>query len=255
MRTSIKVPFPGLYHTWLSQALDYEEESEVEYRAGEWQEYEEKIPEELRLSAETYAELYFKHTNYAVAHDKLARGYLEHFNEWAKDLLGFDLELEFEEMTSPRFYNFETDRLFARVSQHRLLRLLAINRRDGFKKLGELLGERHTSRDGFISGYTNRLSEWLLKPVEEWDHNELETLLLAAIRCKGDDENSDDLMMAVLHDSELLSTSFMEAVDWDALDAEADELRSEIEEELLLDDPEYERPYRCDETPDLFHGG
>lgn len=56
----------------------------------------------------------------------------------------------------------------------------------------------------------------------------------------------------MLEDNELLFTSFSNAVDWEALDAEAKELRDEKLEELRSDDPEYEPPYRCQHTEDLF---
>jgi hypothetical protein len=41
-----------------------------------------------------------------------------------------------------------------------------------------VIKERHTSRDGFISFYSNNFDDWV-KPLSKYDHNELGTLLTA----------------------------------------------------------------------------
>ena len=186
---SIKVPFPGLYETLLSSELDYVEEREAEWMA-EAQDGQggEIIPEELRLTSDKFAELLFQHSDYGAAHQAIARDYCAQFEEIASEDLGFALGLTFEEMTSPKFYNFETDRLFARIPVASIAKLFEISAADGHKALAGILEERHTSRSGFHSYYSNELEEWLEKPLEDWDHNELESLLLACLTLKAEDE-------------------------------------------------------------------
>jgi hypothetical protein len=97
---------------------------------------------------------------------------------------------EFEEMTSPREYNFTTDRIFAKIPDGELERVLS-------ETPGELLAssakDKFTTRDGFISNYSPRVSEW--GELAEWDHNQLYALLDAyAVHILGADWSENDLM-------------------------------------------------------------
>lgn len=112
----------------------------------------------------------------------IAREYAEHFAYWLVGELVGGLgrsDYELEELTSPRFYNFETDRVFLRISS----RLAgAMRSSTAPEALAEVVVERHTSRPGFVSFYSADMGEWAAKPFDEWDHNELGTLLLAWMR-------------------------------------------------------------------------
>jgi len=249
--TSIKIPFCGLYYSMLSHELDYVEEREAEWL--EEKQKEDGIAPELRLEASTFREILFDVTNYRAAHEAIARDYAEAFAEKMDEVFEFDTGFKFEEMTSPRFYNFETDRLFCRVPVATVERLFEISKDDDHKTLAKVIRERHTSRDGFISFYENDLAKWLEKPLEDWDHNELETLLLAALEIvHGDaEEVCREVEMWVL-EGEGVFHAHHEAVDWECFDEIVREKRAELEDELRADDPEWEPPYRCPETLDLF---
>lgn len=80
--------------------------------------------------------------------------------------------LKFESLTSPRFYNFETDRVFATVTKKELARIYRATNRDD---LTALVKSMFTSRDGFHSFYSGDLAEW--GPVNTWDHNQYSALL------------------------------------------------------------------------------
>lgn len=81
---------------------------------------------------------------------------------------------EFEEMVSPREYNFETDRIFMLIPDQELRRM---RRETPVEILDQVAKERHTSRDGFISFYSNDPRMW--PKFEDWDHNHLGTLFRA----------------------------------------------------------------------------
>jgi len=49
------------------------------------------------------------------------------------------------------------------------------------EKLETVIRERHSSRSGFISFYDNDIGSWLEKRLDEYDHNEMGTLLMAAM--------------------------------------------------------------------------
>jgi hypothetical protein len=85
----------------------------------------------------------------------------------------YDLNLDFESLSSPKYYNFETDRIFAYIDRASLAKIArAVARSD----LRAAVKERFTSRDGFISHYPNRLSDWPAR-LSEWDHNQIGLLL------------------------------------------------------------------------------
>src|SRR5690606_26269592 len=94
--------------------------------------------------------------------------------------------LEFESLDSPREYNFCTDRIFCYIPLESAKRLFVISAKGNHKRLKEVIRERFTSRDGFISFYSNNLEEWLDKPLDQWDHNEIGTLLIAVAPCFDD---------------------------------------------------------------------
>ncbi|WP_218012891.1 hypothetical protein, partial [Streptococcus salivarius] len=75
--------------------------------------------------------------------------------------------------------------------------------------------------DGFISHYDNALDSWLAKPLQEWDHNEIETLLVAMT---GEPETMDFYYR--MGDSWGYQ-AWESAVDWSRYDAKVAELRAE----------------------------
>lgn len=90
-------------------------------------------------------------------------------------LLGheYDLELTFDGMSPPKYYNFETDRVFAYITRDSLAKIARAVPR---KALRAAIKERFTSRDGFISHYPSDLSDWP-REFRDWDHNQIGTLL------------------------------------------------------------------------------
>lgn len=292
----LNIPFPGFYHSWLSQALDYEEEMTTENMA-ESEYYEGAWPEPLRMTASEIGEELFMAVSYPVAHEAMAEAYLDAFDnaagvalgetrtlwfmDWRKghkvrckaDTCGF----KFSIMTSPREYNFTTDRLFATASMAFVKRLWKRSKADNHAALRKVIAERFTSRSGFISHYPNRLGDWPTD-LADWDYNQLGTLLIACLSLTDFDE--DSVVMAVL-ESDATSEALSEALDHDDLDArlmpkriekltawaEDDpaavakwkddnpeqwaKLLAEDESEVLsLDLPGL--PYRCKVTPDLL---
>lgn len=75
-----------------------------------------------------------------------------------------ELLLSFEKLTSPREYNFESDRIFAYISE---TQLELIYREVDKAKLGEIFKGALTERSGFIPYYS--VDSWQA-PVLEWDY-------------------------------------------------------------------------------------
>jgi hypothetical protein len=127
----------------------------------------------------------FEDDSGAIAHDSLYEAFwdgvdhCEAMNHYAKAYVQALAEesgiaMEFEEMVSPKEYNFMTDRLFAKISRADLARMLRVVRG---QRLNGVVKAWFTSRPGFISHYPNRIREW--GPIADWDHNQVGTVLAA----------------------------------------------------------------------------
>lgn len=251
MPVLLKLPFAGFYESLWSSEVDHIAQSFAEYR--EVEERNERAPE-LRLDASEFSDILFRVTNYSAAYEHLARAYVESFDIAASRELGFKLNLKFESMTSPRFYNFETDRVFAYTSWRAIRAMLKASKAEKHETLARVIKERFTSYDGFLSHYSNDLARWLEKPLRDWDHNELETLLLAAIELSGADVREvEGRAYDISVESNDFDTAHDSAVDWQKFEAEVAELRADKEAEARKLDPDYVAPVeRCPFTLDLF---
>ena len=86
------------------------------------------------------------------------------------------VSLTYESMQSPREYNFATDRVFVHITLQAAEYML---KNTDKKTLADLVHDRFSSRDGFISFYSNDVADWLATPLSNWDCNQLEALLSA----------------------------------------------------------------------------
>lgn len=80
--------------------------------------------------------------------------------------------------TSPREYNFETDRLIITIDSTFMQRLHAAL---DYQVFSGVVRERHSSRSGFISFYQNDAANSVWQDPKNFDENQNETLLLAVI--------------------------------------------------------------------------
>ena len=228
----IKLPFPGFYESWYSEAIDHEEESFAENEA-EYRQVEDGVPVEQRLSAREICDILFDVTDYSLCYRKIAEDYVSAFSVYIDQELGITLPLEFENMASPKFYNFETDRIFAYMPVEKISYLREMVDGLHYRKVIE---DRHTSRSGFISYYPADLEYYLEKDDDEFDHNELETLLIACINTKLDpthtlDSRKEPYSGFEWEIYERMSDDFHQAweagVDWTKYEGKVAELRAE----------------------------
>ena len=240
---SVNIPFSGFYESQWSQLVDREAEQYLEYveESGS-----STVAEKLCAKRGDLGELLFEHTQYSVAYANIAKDYAEAYFWWLGESLGFPVTVietmmsnepdtpgynwvhraatmpvawEWEEMVSPRQYNFSTDRLFAKIDAvvlRELFRQLMLV--DNSWALDGAVKAMFTSYDGFCSWYDNDPAALKAKPLEEWDHNELQVLLVAWGRVQhGPHERTEDeLYEGLAWDG---YTYFDNAVDWVGLEA------------------------------------
>ena len=209
----INIPFEGFYESKHSSELD-----SIEERYVEWE-----VERGSELSAAELGDALYRAANYGLAFDHIARAYVEYFNDYIKEEYEIDLELKFESMTSPREYNFETDRIFCHISQEKAQLLFDSVPLYAIK---QKIYTRFTSYDGFISSYPNRLEDWPTS-IEEWDHNQLGTLLVALL---SDAEDYDWKIWENMQDRNVYDVAFDKGVDWVRYDDLKRDIISEKEE-------------------------
>lgn len=202
------LPFSGFYNSIYSSGIDSAEELDIEHLA-----------EEHDLPEEEIGELLFKHADYHAAYLSVAKAYVEHFNEWLNEKYALNVSLTFKLMTSPREYNFMTDRIFVDISAADVEQVyLAV----GEEAVPTAAKELFTSRSGFISYYRPDIDSW--GGLHEWDHNQLLAIFEAAVA----DEEDFDLHMYYALD-ETFYEAWCECVDWEGFN-KAVELLKEGEE-------------------------
>jgi hypothetical protein len=150
---SALVPFAGFCDSWHNELIDDAEESLFQDDSG-------NIPSQ-RLYQEFVSNL-----NYGSVFESYAETYVACLGE------AVGIPLAFEEMVSPREYNFQTDRLFATLTRSDLARILRAVRG---KRLNQKAAEWFTSCSGFISRYPNYIPDW--PPIRDWDHNHVGCVL------------------------------------------------------------------------------
>jgi hypothetical protein len=149
----ILIPFQGFYESVHSSMLDDAEEQMFSDDSG--------------TCNDKLHERFYRMCDYRKAHAAYALHYAKAFAEYS------EIKLKFEKLDSPREYNFTTDRIFCDISRAEVRRL----RGEVMPLSLDEFAKRHTSCDGFYSFYDPDWRTW--GHVDAWDHNQLETLLLA----------------------------------------------------------------------------
>jgi len=165
-----RIPFSGFYGSMWSDALDDEENN-----------YVEDVATERKVSQSDIHDYLWRKSTYHDAYKEIAKDYTRFFESYINEKYDLKISLTYKELTSPREYNFETDKIFVEVSYKDVLTLA---RKVGRNKLRKCAKEMFTSRDGFISFYRSDVSTW--DRMRGWDHNQLFCLFTAAVM---DDED------------------------------------------------------------------
>lgn len=160
------IPFAGFYESYHSMNVD----NAIENLARDY---------DGNLMHEVHDELQSK-CDYREVYKLYAKDYTETLAHELK------LQITHESMTSPREYNFSTDRIFVEISLEEVTRIYGLTNK---AELAKLVKDRFTSRSGFSSFYSPNLNEWGTD-LSVWDHNEVGTLLEAYLIQEGWDDDS-----------------------------------------------------------------
>ena len=160
------IPFDGFYESFISADIDYQVGQQIEWDSDTFDlnEDEQQILWDNYLSVNTS---YF----YNKIAEDFTNFYIDTLNE---RLEGFTLNATYKFFTSPREYNFSTDRIFIEIEENHAIDFIKYIIKNYKKELEEKIKQRFTSRSGFISSYKNSLDLWI-DDYSEWDHNQIGT--------------------------------------------------------------------------------
>jgi len=201
------IPFGGFYESSHSYNLDRALEQVAQDDSGDAVELFDEDGEEFAL---------YDHIDWQKVQLAYAQLYTENFAAYFKGETKIDLQLTFDEMTSPREYNFATDRIFIKIPTSIAQ---AMYRKADKAKLDKAIKAKFTSYDGFISYYSNSLVEWRSETgdVTKWDANQLGTLIESLLSEFMDDDDRLDWMLMEVSDC----NGELSNIVWDALDVDA----------------------------------
>ena len=129
-------------------------------------------------------EVYYNFENFENYKNDISKEFSNLYLELIKDLLPYDitensnflLELKSSYIDSPQYYNYRTDKngLFIKTN-YTTLNLIK-NYVLSFENIEEYIYKKNSSYDGFISFLSNDFNEWINKPIENYECNELSFL-------------------------------------------------------------------------------
>lgn len=133
--------FPGFYNT----VFQYDREDEdIEY-------YNEEHGTNLDYDSFEW--------NYSEYENRVSKAFVNRLESELKQFL--PIKIAFEQIHSPREYNFANDSINVEISLSldKLIKLI----KDRKEQAGEYFTEKYTSRSGFISFHSNNIEDWLNK--------------------------------------------------------------------------------------------
>jgi hypothetical protein len=156
------IPFSGFYESMHDRQIDDALEQMVSDSSG-------CHPVSERISSDLWM-----HVNTPMV--EYTKAFVDSFTALLNGESGLEVKLEWESIKSPRYYNFETDRVFATVS---LSDVQAMFRAVDRTILDKVAADSFTSCSGFISHYSPNWRTW--GSMTEWDHNQVGTLVSALV--------------------------------------------------------------------------
>ena len=160
------IPFDGFYNSYIS--------SDIEHQIGQQIEWDSDIydlnEDEQQILWDNYLSV-----NRSYFYNQIAEHYSDLYIDALNERLeGFTLKATYKFFTSPKEYNFETDRIFIEIEENHCIEFIEHIVKNYKKELEKKIQDRFTSRSGFNSFYKNSLNLWT-QDYSKWDHNQIGT--------------------------------------------------------------------------------
>ena len=207
----VQIPFAGFYETHHDELITeaIEQGFNYNYETDE----EQEVPD-----------IWGADIDYTAIHIEYCKRFVEEFAD------AYDLTLEFDDMTSPREYNFSTDRLFVIAEKSQIDKI----RKEVYEHSGwaEYVKENFTDRDGFWSFVS---SDW---QDEDWQKDVLSEAQYEVIIRYWLNQIANQIGSDMEYESEIHLMADTDIYSWDSIQAahEAGDkfLKAEAEENERL---------------------
>ena len=146
------IPFDGFYESFISDDIDHQIGQQIEWDTDIYDLNED----EQQILWDNYLSV-----NRSYFYNEIAEHYTDLYIDALNERLeGFTLNAKFNLLTSPREYNFETDRIFIDIEKNHAIDFIKYIIKNYKKELEEKIKQRFTSRSGFNSFYKNSIDLW-----------------------------------------------------------------------------------------------
>lgn len=145
-KLSVAIPFSGFYETWVGVVADELAMDEKAYQLID--DFDGCIE---NLNDDEYELILNTSPRFTDANIVVAKEYTNQLLE------ALEIKGEFDELVSPKFYNFGTDKIYVSFTMDTLKAILT---RCDKERLSNWVFEALKSRDGFIPFYSNKLEDW-----------------------------------------------------------------------------------------------
>ena len=160
------IPFDGFYESFISDDIDHQIGQQIEWDTDIYDLNED----EQQVLWDNYLDI-----NRSYFYNQIAEDYTNFYIEILnRRLKGFELKATYKFFTSPREYNFSTDRIFIEIGENHAIDFIKYIIKHYKKELEEKIKQRFTSRSGYWSHYKNTLNSWT-QDYSEWDCNMIGT--------------------------------------------------------------------------------
>lgn len=198
MKINIELPFfPGFYESDLlnSDTSYWAIKEEVEYYQHEYCDYGPGNEEDKPIYEQiTEDDLDFDYKEYEK---DVIDGFVSGWHEFAPEIVE---GVEFTDMSSPRYYNFDTDRIYADVDlRDDWKEVMRAFIKDNYEWLKDRIKKDWTSYDGFMSFMENDIEEWSYYLFEELDERYISTML-GYMMYRANSNVRNELVMFALED-------------------------------------------------------
>lgn len=137
-KIEIQLPFSGFYESIHDMYIDNHIEYELDYLESELG----YTDEQLDIIKDCFYMM-----DYAPIRKAICEHYIQAYNAVFYDEYNIHLDLEYSQLISPRFYNFETDRLYALIDESIYSEVTALINSVDFKTM---LKDKFKAQSGFI---------------------------------------------------------------------------------------------------------
>ena len=133
------IPFDGFYESFISDDIDHQIGQQIEWDSDIYDLNED----EQQILWDNYLDINRSYFYNQIAED-YTNFYIVALNERLK---GFTLNAKFNLLTSPKEYNFETDRIFIDIEKNHAIDFIKYIIKNYKKELEKKIQDRFTSRD------------------------------------------------------------------------------------------------------------